>query len=353
MYGGKTTLYEILGVARDAKVTDVGRAYNKFRAEQQDETVAPDHRRAALVREAYEILSDPVRREAYDQSLRAPQVLIGRAAARINFVYVGMGFAAAIIVAVAYFATRPEAHPWDRNKSPVEIANLATLAISRLHGIEMSGETRPIGLAFAISEGVLATSCQGITPGMELVVQMASRKVSARVMMADDARGLCKLAAGNVGSWPLAFSGGDPRPGEKVYATRVNAQGEASLKEATVRRLVPEANGMVVETSIAVPPEARGGPLLDLMGKVVAVASPSTDGKQQRYISVPASWIAQAKAPPPVPVAPAAVPEEAPAAAASSATGDPSPKKGPKISKERQERLEKAFRPPPTVPDEL
>ena len=42
MYGGKTTLYEILGVSRDAKLTDLGRAYNKFRAEQQDETVAPD-----------------------------------------------------------------------------------------------------------------------------------------------------------------------------------------------------------------------------------------------------------------------------------------------------------------------
>lgn len=351
MYGGKTTLYEILGVSRDAKVTDVGRAYNKFRAEQFDETVPPDPRRAALVREAYEILSDPVRREAYDASLRTPTVLIGNAREKINPLYVGIGFAVAGIAAAAYFTLRPEVHPWDRNRSPVEIANAATLAISRLHGIEMSGESKPIGLAFAIAEGVLATSCQGITPGMELVVDVAPRKVPARVMMADDVHGLCKLAAVNVGSWPLKFSGGDPRPGEKVYATKVNAQGEASLKEATVRRLVPDANGMVVETSIAVPPEARGGPLLDLAGKVVAVASPSADGKQ-RYISVPRSWIAQANAPPPAPPAPAPVPE---AAATPAPTEDVATRRGPgpQISKERQERLEKAFRPPPTVPDDL
>jgi hypothetical protein len=356
MYGGKTTLYEILGVARDAKVTDIGRAYNKYRAEQQDETVAPDHRRAALVRDAYEILSDPVRREAYDESLRNPKILFNKAKDKVNPLYVGIGFAVVIALGAAYMALRPRTNPWDKQRSSADIANSATVAVARLHGIDMSGKSRNIGLAFAIGEGVMATSCQGISPGMELVVDVVPRKVAARVMTADDERGLCKLAAGGVGGWPLAFSGGDPKPGDKVYQTKVNAVGEASLKEGTVKRVVPEAHGKVVETSIPIPPEGHGGPLLDMFGRVVAVASLSPADGKPRYVSVPLSWIVQATGPPPKAAARPEVPRtvDSPSTVEDVPSDvDEAPRKGPKVSKERKEALEKAFRPPPNIPDDL
>src|ERR1700686_637654 len=104
MYGGKTTLYDILGVSRDAKLTDIGGAYNKFRAEMNDETMPPNPRRAALMREAFEILYDPEKRAAYDQSLRAPKVLLGQATSRVTPLHAGAGLALVIIAAAAYFA---------------------------------------------------------------------------------------------------------------------------------------------------------------------------------------------------------------------------------------------------------
>src|SRR5450631_2688970 len=65
----KKTLYEVLGVPRDAKVTDIVRAYKRIRANQDKETAAPDARLLGLAKAAYDTLSDPGRRDEYDRSL--------------------------------------------------------------------------------------------------------------------------------------------------------------------------------------------------------------------------------------------------------------------------------------------
>lgn len=353
MYGGKTTLYEILGVSRDAKVTDIGRAYNKYRASMNDETVPPDPRRAALMREAYEILYDPEKRAAYDESLRTPRVLIGQATSRIQPLHVGVGLGMALIAAGAYFTFRPNEPVGRKTRSVEEIATAATAAVARLSSIDITGQSTPLGLAFAISEGVLVTSCHGISPGAELTVKFFPRVVAARVMTADDGSGLCKLAAGGVGSWPLGLSSEYPRPGDTVYTAKLNAFGEARLNPGTVKRVIPDPKGNVVETSIPIPPEGHGGPLLDAQGRVVAIASLAPADGKPRYLVLPPAWVSEAeiasrRVPPP---APRVVPSPADVAAT---TREEAPaRKGPNISPERQERLEKAFRPPPTVPDDL
>jgi hypothetical protein len=351
MYGGKTTLYDILGVSRDAKLTDIGRAYNKFRAEMNDETMPPDPRRAALMREAFEILYDPEKRAAYDQSLRAPKVLLGQATSRVTPLHAGVGLALVIIAAAAYFALRPKEPPPRQTRSMQEIATAASAAVARLNSVDISGQSTPLGLAFAIAEGVLVTSCHGISPGSELTVKFSPRIVAARVLTADDGSGLCKLAAGGVGSWPLGLTDDYPRPGDTVYTAKLNAFGEARLNPGTVKRVIPDPKGNVIETSIPIPPEGRGGPLIDAKGRVVAIASVALPDGKARYLVLPTSWVIESeqtgrpvapKAAAPVPSEPATPDKvEAPA------------KKGPNISPERQERLEKAFRPPPTVPGDL
>ena len=70
MAENRPTYYDLLGVAPNAKINDINRAYARASAELQKETAAPDPRRAALVREAHATLSDPDRRDAYDKSLR-------------------------------------------------------------------------------------------------------------------------------------------------------------------------------------------------------------------------------------------------------------------------------------------
>src|SRR6266545_4961771 len=119
MYGGKTTLYEILGVARDAKLTDIGRAYNRLRAQMQDEDAPPDPRGAAAIREAYEILSDDGRRAAYDASLRNPKVLLRKASRKVHPSWLAAAFGFALVAGLGWWTLRPQTHPWDRQRSPV------------------------------------------------------------------------------------------------------------------------------------------------------------------------------------------------------------------------------------------
>src|SRR6185369_2142418 len=68
MASAKQSLYEILGIGRDANSIDVGLAYERRRAEAA-KRVPPDASEVALVQQAYEVLSDPSRRAAYDASL--------------------------------------------------------------------------------------------------------------------------------------------------------------------------------------------------------------------------------------------------------------------------------------------
>ena len=66
------TLYEVLGVARNAKPIDIERAYKRFRAEIAKESSIPDARRDAMMKVAYETLCDPQARAGYDASLEVP-----------------------------------------------------------------------------------------------------------------------------------------------------------------------------------------------------------------------------------------------------------------------------------------
>ena len=65
------TLYEVLGVSRSAKVTEIQLAYNRLRAEMKKESSAPDPRLAAMAKVAVETLTDPRKRAQYDKTLDA------------------------------------------------------------------------------------------------------------------------------------------------------------------------------------------------------------------------------------------------------------------------------------------
>lgn len=345
----KQTLYDILGVPRNAKLTDIGRAYNRHKSEMRSEHTAPDPRRDALLHEAFEVLSDPQKRAAYDASLRRSHAVIlpgGRALGR------GPAIALALVVALIAFTVYQIFNTPKPQKPPrlvAEIQTAASLAVGRLQSMDISGKAATVGVAFTVEEGVMVTPCAGISPNAQLVVFFPPRSVPARVISADAKKRFCRLEVVGAGSWPLMLSSVAPRVGETVYAADVGGSGEVFLREGSVKRVLEGPQGRVVESSLPVSPASSGRPLLDADGRVVAIAMTGEDGKAQN-LGVPADWLEAAR---PRAAAPkAAVPEPA-AKPPKPGPEFRSPRDKANVSPERRERLEKAFNPPPTVPDDL
>jgi len=78
---------------------------------------------------------------------------------------------------------------------------------------------------------------------------IGTRPVAARIAMADEALGLCKLAVDGSGSWPLPSGGPLPHEGDPVFAAGVSAAGDVTLAEGTVRGVVPDGARRLVDTS--------------------------------------------------------------------------------------------------------
>ena len=117
MYGQKETLYDVLGLLRNATPDAVERAYQRQKAEMQKDAAPADPRHVALLHEAYEVLSDPQRRAAYDASLRTRKFLGIHAEVppRTKWAAIAAGLAAAAIA--LYFVLRPPSGPPERNPS--------------------------------------------------------------------------------------------------------------------------------------------------------------------------------------------------------------------------------------------
>jgi trypsin-like peptidase len=249
-----------------------------------------------------------------------------------------------------YFYLRPGPPPAPEGKPLQEVLNAVIPAVGRLQAIDMSGQATAVGVAFAVEEGVLVTSCHGISPNAQLNVNLAPRTIPARITLSDPALGLCKLEVAGAGSWPLAVGAAPPKAGDRVYAALITAQGEVAVREVKVTRVAE-----VIEVAVTLPPAHGGAPLLDVHGRVVAVAVAKTsEGHAASYVPISASWTETARPAPSRAPDSAAAMEKAPEGAALAAEPAPgSPPLRANITPERRDRLEKAFRPPPTVPPEL
>jgi hypothetical protein len=285
------TLYEVLGITRNAKPYEIERAYRRLRADMQKETVAPDPRQGVIVQNAYDVLSDPVRRESYDASLRAPVKALRRAQMSPRFRAAVAGGGLVVAVLVAWFAFRPDER--QRPRDPREIAEAASLAVGRVQGIDVGGAVTPLGLAFAIDKGALATNCAGLTPTSQLVVGFAQRKVPARVATIYQKDEVCRLAADGMGSWPLAIAPSLPFVGQKVYATQLSSAGQLALIDGHVRRVAGVGGLVTIEVGGPASSQLAGGPLLDAQGRVLGVGEGGG-----RYRPVPRQWIAEMNLPP-------------------------------------------------------
>jgi serine protease Do len=326
--GHKTTLYDFLGVARDASAADIGRAHERRRAE-LERAVPQDPSALAMLHEAHEVLADGDRRTAYDAALlsASEKAIAKEQAATPDFVVeagdddaprfkvppVGIAIAAvAILAAILFFvkgrhppppaqaASEPpaEARPAPppaptvpQAKSAQDVLTAGLAATGRLQRIDISGNATPIGLAVAIAPNAMVTTCHGIPAGAQLVVAMGAETHSATLALTDEVLDLCRLAVPALDAKPLAIASAEPRPGDRIYALGANAAGEFALTEGTVKQLLPEARGRMIEVSMPIAPQSSGGAIFDDHGKLLAIATTTQGHGPGVNLALPVGWV--------------------------------------------------------------
>lgn len=322
----KKTLYDILGVPRDANSIDIGLAHERRSAEFQ-RAVPQDPSAEALLHEAYEVLSDPARRAAYDGSLLtaeeraaaaqqpAPDLVIEDEPApdRKRLSWPVMAVGAMVVLAVLYFALRPERLPDPAAKKPEPVAQApkplppappkalpaadilkqASVSSGKLVSVEMSGRSNPVGIAVAIEPNAMVTTCHGIQAGGKLVIVVGTESYAADLANTDETLDLCRLSVAGMNAKPFTVAPDEPRAGDKIIAVGMNASGELAATEGTITNLVATPNGKVLQISVPVAATASGGGVFDPYGRLVGIATTPHAYGPNLQVALPASWIAQ------------------------------------------------------------
>ncbi|HUL97436.1 MAG TPA: trypsin-like peptidase domain-containing protein [Usitatibacter sp.] len=325
MASAKKTLYEILGVPRDANEIDIGLAHKKRLAELQRAS-PPDPGAQVLLHQAMEILADKNRRAAYDASLltaeekaaaaeqaAAPDLVLeggeeeGKPRNKLLLPAVG----AVVVLALALVfvlrghetAPQPSPEPAVAPKPPpppppkplnaAQIMTNASAAVGRVMSYEMSGRAVPVGLALSVEPGAMVTTCHGIPAGSQLVVRVGADNNSATLDVTDEVLDLCRFAVAGFAGKPLAVATDEAKAGDAIFVLGANSSGELALTEGTVKSLKPSADGKVIELSMPVAASGSGGAVFDVYGHLVGIATTKPKEGAGLSIALPASWIAQ------------------------------------------------------------
>lgn len=323
----KKTLYQILGVPRDASRSDIGLAYEMRRAE-MERAVPPDPGGLALVRDAYAILSDDTRRAAYDASLltasekeaalaqaetdleigedepaprKLPVVPIA-AGAVVLLLVIFLGWratrddtpAAPQAPAVAE-APKPALPPPPQLRSGPEILADASVRSGQLLAFTMSGAAKPVGVAITVGPGAMVTTCHGIPAGASLVVRLGAEQYPADLTVTDETLDVCRLSVAGLAAPAFRLAEGAAREGQKIFAIGMNAKGEMAATEGTVKRVAKTPAGDVLAISVPVSPTGSGGAVVDEFGKLLGIATTSPRFGPNLDIALPAAWISEAR----------------------------------------------------------
>lgn len=286
------TLYDVLGVSSQASRPEIAKAYNRLVEEFGKATTAPDPRREALIRSAYATLSDDARRDEYDAALAARASESAKSNAKR---IVPIAVAAVVILAAAgYFIARKPAAPAVPSRSAQQILADLPRAVGRVQVLDVSGSARTAGLAFAIGDRLMATTCSGLVANAQIVVALDQRDRAARLSIADEELGICKLAVDAPVTFALPIAAAEPKAGDRVFVPAMNAAGELTLAEGTVKSIVVEPKRRLVELT-APGAIANGTPILDSQGSVIGVTTLAHDYGAGRNLALPAALVQQAQ----------------------------------------------------------
>ena len=286
------TLYEVLGVPRNAKATDIGLAYQRYKSEMQKESSVPDARRAAMMKVAYETLYDPARRAEYDATLEGPKknkrLPVAAIVATIVVVAVGAG-------AYFKFFRAPEKPAKAAALTTEQLLEGVSPFVGRLQSTVMSGEVKPAGVAIATAEGEMITTCHSLPAGSQLSVLLPTGMTKAELTRASEDLDVCTLKVKDIGAAFVKTRGADPGPGEKLYAIVAEGSRSNQLKEVRVAKSIADAKGAVLELNVP-GPFPTGSPVIDSQGRLAGIVTTPHSFGEGLSVALGTSRIAQARA---------------------------------------------------------
>jgi S1-C subfamily serine protease len=345
MAPAKKTLYEILGVPADAGPEDIGHAHER-RVLEMRRMNNPDPNATALVQQAYEVLSNPKRRAAYDAGLvtAAEKSAAAQQATDLEIEagdgeddrgrklrLLGMVGGMALILVALFFVFRPRQPPAPPPPEPVveapkpppppppkartanEIVADANTSSGQLLSYSMSGAATPLGMAVEVETGQMVTTCHAITAGGKLVVRVGKEVLPADLTITDETLDLCRLSVAGLTTPPHRIATEDAKAGDKVFVVSMNAKGEVAATEGKVNQLRPTPHGPVIDVSAPIAASGSGGGVFNEFGQLVGIATAPHAFGAGLNVAIPASWLAQMRSrstnPPPAPApAPASPP---------------------------------------------
>jgi S1-C subfamily serine protease len=320
----KKTLYQILGVSQDATSIDIGLAHEKKSVELAN-AMPPDPSGVALVKQAYEILSNPHRRAAYDAQLvtaaeklaaqqQAPDLELedetGDDERGRKMRLLGMVGVMALVLVALFFVFRPRTPPPPavepvaeapkplpppppKLRTGAEILFDFNTSGGQILSYSMSGSATPVGVALEVEVGQMITTCHALPAGEKLVVKVAGQMQAAELTIVDEQLDLCRLLAPGFTTPPLKVAAEDARAGDKIFAIVPNPKGEFAATEGTVTQVRTTALGKVLEVSMPIAANGSGGGIFNEYGKLVGIATSPHQFGQGLNIALPVSWIAQ------------------------------------------------------------
>jgi curved DNA-binding protein CbpA len=338
MASHKKSLYEILGLSRDASAVDVDLAYQR-RRKALEEASHVDPTEMTLARDAHDVLRDPRRRAAYDASLTTSDERAAAAASRdspdlvlepegetrrkVSWVPIALGVVALLVIVWAVGRTSkpetetrhadampgtqvatPPAPPPPSKKSGPEIIAVASTSGGQVLSYSMSGQAIPIGLATSTEAGTMITTCHGIPAGAKLVVRVQGTSYPADLLLTDEVLDLCRLQVAGFTAPPARVATADAAAGDAIFAVGVDQAGNFAATAGTVKRILDTSDGKLLELSMPIGQFSSGGGVYDESGELVGISM--FQHRSGLSVAYPASWIAQMRsrqAPPPAPPA--------------------------------------------------
>lgn len=331
----KKTLYQLLGVQADASPEEIASAY-KAAGERLAEAGNDDRNQKIILREAFQVLSHPQRRAAYDASLAIPRADLDayqreegheRGTRRTSRSVPLTWFVASLAVMMLVFwwyAKKPSPKPAAVIQKTIEAVPVLTEAppakpaapesaaipgpvrsaeelyaelspsVARINVFDSSGKGIATGSGVVIGQGEVITNCHVTRGGSQLQVKVGANVYSANVTTADEELDLCRLHV--PGSSDVAVTIGSAtslRTGQKVYAIGAPHGLDLTISDGIVSSLREVSGGTVIQTTTPVSPGSSGGGLFDASGRLVGIVTFQHRYGQNLNFAVPAEWIGQ------------------------------------------------------------